>query len=56
MTVRGTVAEWESWTRLPLPGTGSYVVPGALVPVEVNRERDEVLYVEPAYWMVHRSR
>ena len=30
-----------------------YVVPGALVPVEIDRERDEGLYVEPNVWMVH---
>jgi GNAT superfamily N-acetyltransferase len=55
MTVRGTVAEWEAWTGLPMPGTGSYVVPGALVPVEIDRERDVGRYVEPNYWMVHRA-
>ena len=55
MTVRGTVAEWETWTGLPMPDTGSYVVPGALVPVEIDRERDVGLYVEPNCWMVHRA-
>lgn len=56
MTVRGSVAEWEAWTGLPMPETGSYVVPGALVPVEIDRERDVGLYVEPNCWMVHRAR
>ena len=28
-------------------------VPGALVPVEIDREREEGLYVEPNVWMVH---
>jgi GNAT superfamily N-acetyltransferase len=56
MTIRGSVAEWEDWTGLPMPATGSYVVPGALVPVEIDRERDEGVYVEPNYWMVHRAR
>jgi hypothetical protein len=31
----------------------SYVVPGALVPVEIDRERDEGHYLEPNVWMVH---
>lgn len=53
MTVQGTVADWEGWTGLPMPESGSYVVPGALVPVEIDRERDEGLYVEPNFWMVH---
>ena len=56
MTIRGSVAEWEDWTGLPMPETGSYVVPGALVSVEVDRERDVGLYVAPNDWMVHRAR
>jgi GNAT superfamily N-acetyltransferase len=53
MRVPGTVAQWEEWTELAYPESGSYVVPGALVPVEIDRERDEGLYVEPNVWMVH---
>ena len=51
--VPGTVAQWEEWTAMVFPESGSYVVPGALVPVEIDRERDEGLYVEPNVWMVH---
>jgi hypothetical protein len=43
------------WTELTFPEGGSYVVPGGLVPVEIDRERDEGLYVEPNVWMVHPS-
>ena len=39
MVVTGTVAEWEEWTEMALPESGAYVVPGALVPVEIDRER-----------------
>jgi GNAT superfamily N-acetyltransferase len=53
MRVPGTVAQWEEWTELAFPESGSYVVTGALVPVEIDRERDEGLYVEPNVWMVH---
>jgi GNAT superfamily N-acetyltransferase len=53
MRVAGTVAEWEQWAEMAFPETGSYVVPGALVPVEIDRERDEGLYLEPNVWMVH---
>lgn len=52
-TVPGSVAEWEEWAQMAFPETGAYVVPGALVPVEIDRERDEGLYVEPNVWMVH---
>jgi GNAT superfamily N-acetyltransferase len=52
-TVPGSLAEWEEWAQLTFPETGLYVVPGALVPVEIDREREEGLYVEPNVWMVH---
>jgi GNAT superfamily N-acetyltransferase len=51
--VPGSVGEWEEWTEMTFPESGAYVVPGALVPVEIDRERDEGLYVEPNVWMVH---
>ncbi|MGH2823956.1 MAG: hypothetical protein ACRDLY_13225 [Thermoleophilaceae bacterium] len=53
MRVSGSVAEWERWTGMALPESGSYVVPGALVPVEIDRERDLGTYKEPACWMRH---
>ena len=54
MRISGSVADWESWTGLRFPDSGSYVVPGALVPVEIDRERDVGVYVEPNVWMHHR--
>jgi GNAT superfamily N-acetyltransferase len=53
MRVPGTIAQWEEWTEMTFPESGSYVVAGALNPVEIDRERDEGLYVEPNVWMVH---
>jgi len=53
MRISGSVADWESWTGMRFPDTGLYVVPGALVPVEIDRERDEGVYVEPNVWMHH---
>jgi len=53
--VSGTVSEWEEWTEMRFPDTGAYVVPGALVPVEIDREKDEGLYLEPNVWMVHSA-
>ena len=44
MTIRGTVAEWESWTGMPFPDSGPYVLPVATNPVEIDRERDEGVY------------
>ena len=54
MRISGSVADWESWTGMCFPDSGRYVVPGALVPVEIDRERDEGVYVEPNVWMHHR--
>jgi hypothetical protein len=53
MTIEGTVAGWESWTGMAFPESGAYVVPDALVPVEIDRDADRGLYVEPNVWMRH---
>jgi GNAT superfamily N-acetyltransferase len=53
MDIRGTIAEWEDWTGMAFPESGDYVVPGALVPVVIDRERDEGRYLEPNVWMRH---
>jgi hypothetical protein len=54
MRISGSVDDWESWTGMRFPDSGPYIVPGALVPVEIDRERDEGVYVEPNVWMHHR--
>jgi GNAT superfamily N-acetyltransferase len=56
VVVTASVAEWEEWTEMALPESGAYVVSGALVPIEIDRERDEGVYVEPNVWMVHSPR
>ena len=56
MTVEGTIGEWESWTEMPFPESGSYVLPGALVPIEIDCEADLGRYVEPNVWMRHSPR
>ena len=53
MTIRGTRAEWESWTGMHFPQSGPYIVPGALVPVTMDIEKDEGVYIEPNVWMQH---
>ena len=54
MTIRGTRADWEEWTRLKFPQSGTYFVPGGLNPMEMNLEKDEGVYIEPNVWMVHQ--
>lgn len=51
--VFGTVREWETWTGMRFLTSGIYVVPGALVPVEIDLAHDTGAYVEPNVWMHH---
>ena len=53
MIIRGTRADWEEWTTLKFPQSGTYFVPGALNPMQMNIKNDEGVYVEPNVWMVH---
>ncbi|MDX9859038.1 MAG: GNAT family N-acetyltransferase [candidate division Zixibacteria bacterium] len=53
MRITGTIAQWENWIGLSFPESGPYVVPLALVPVQMDRERDLGLYIEPNVWMQH---
>lgn len=56
MTIRGSRAEWESWTGMRFPQSGQYVIPGALNPIAMDIEKDAGIYVEPNVWMVHEVR
>ena len=54
LTVRGTVAEWESWTGVTMPGSGDYVIEGALQPVHVDCEANVGVYEDPNVWVEHK--
>lgn len=47
------IAQLEQWSGLAFPESGSYVVEGALVPIEIDRERDHGSYREPNVRMRH---
>ena len=53
LVVAGTISEWEEWTKMAFPESGRYVVPGALQPVTIDRERDAGRYEDPNVWMRH---
>ena len=55
MVVTGTVSEWEEWTGMCFPESGEYIVPGALQPVTIDRERNMGHYEDPNVWMRHSS-
>jgi len=54
MTISGTLEDWQSWTGQVFPGSGDYIVPGALNPVCVDHGAGLATYVEPNIWVVHR--
>lgn len=53
LMVTGSVADWEKWVNMAFPETGDYIVPGALTPVHIDRERNLGRYAEPNVWLVH---
>jgi hypothetical protein len=56
LRIEGSVSDWEGWTQMRFPESGKYVVPGGLIPVEIDCEKDRGLYVEPNVWMGHPIR
>lgn len=54
MRITGTVAEWESWTGMAFPASGTYVFPQGLSTLEIDREADSGRYWEPDVWVLHR--
>ena len=54
MTVVGSVADWEAWTEVTLPGSGRYVVPCGLRP-EVGPASVALQWLVPVA-QVRRSR
>jgi GNAT superfamily N-acetyltransferase len=52
-TVTGTVAEWESWTGMLFPTSGTYTIPDGLTTLEIDRSADTGTYVEPNIWLRH---
>ena len=55
MVVTGTIAQWEGWLGMPLPGNGEFVIDGGLVPLLVDRTADQGRYVEPNAWVSYQT-
>ncbi|MFC1853256.1 hypothetical protein ACFL27_23910 [candidate division CSSED10-310 bacterium] len=53
ITVKGSIAEWQTWTKMIFPESGDYVVQGALQPVHIDCLKDEGVYQDPNIWMRH---
>ncbi|TCO49419.1 hypothetical protein EV646_103397 [Kribbella antiqua] len=52
-TMTGSVAEWEKWTGMLFPASGSYVIPDGLALLQIDRTADTGIYREPNVWMRH---
>ncbi len=55
MLIPGQISEWAEWTGLTFPGSGRYIVPGALNPIDVDVKNDLATYVEPNVWVLHKT-
>lgn len=53
-TFTGSTAQWEQWSGLVLPVTGSYIVTDGLAPLELDHEADIGVLDEPCIWVQHR--
>lgn len=56
MYIPGTTKEWEEWTGVNFPGSGEYIIPGALNPISVDTEKDLGVYIEPNVWVLHKPK
>ncbi|MDR0218294.1 MAG: transferase [Enterobacteriaceae bacterium] len=54
MQIYGAVEEWEEWTGMRFPQSGEYIIPGGLVPLVVDMEKQTASYIEPNLWVYHR--
>ena len=53
LEIVGSVADWEGWTQMAFPASGTYVFPRGLATVEIDRDADTGTYWEPNVWFVH---
>ncbi len=51
MTLHAPVSEWVRLTGINFEKSGTYVVPGALVPLEIDLEKPDAVMLEPNVWM-----
>ena len=55
MVVHERVGFWENWAKKSFDKSGLYPLEGALVPVEINLDKNYGRYEEPNVWMVYSN-
>ncbi|AOM41778.1 GNAT family N-acetyltransferase [Xenorhabdus hominickii] len=51
--IYGTLEQWQEWVGMKFPQSGEYIIPGGLVPLVVDAEKQMAYYIEPNLWMFH---
>jgi len=51
LVARAALADWQRWIGRPVPGSGPYLIPGAIKPAILETERDAGGYREPHLWV-----
>jgi hypothetical protein len=55
MVVHEPIAFWENWSKQRFDKSGSYALEGALVPVEIDLDRQTGTYEEPNVWVAYAA-
>ncbi|MCC7251369.1 MAG: transferase [Hyphomicrobium sp.] len=55
MVVEEPIAFWETWSKKEFPQSGSYLIDGALVPLDIDLEHGVGRYEEPNIWVTYAS-
>jgi GNAT superfamily N-acetyltransferase len=55
MVVHEPIAFWENWSKQRFDKSGSYALEGALVPVEIDLDRQTGTYAEPNVWVAYAA-
>lgn len=55
MVVEEHVAFWETWAGRRFERSGAYALPGALVPINIDLERQIGRYEEPNVWVAYAA-